>query len=247
MLNVIFSFLLFFYSLNSNAIMGGELVNANQAIARVTVSLSLVGASSDQRGYCSAVLISNHAAITAAHCVVDKSPASVLITFGTVASQATQFRVLNNIIIPHEYHPYGDQLPNMKNAFDIAILLFDGGLPDGFQVAQMQSGNPLLAKNVIHIAGFGITSAEATNGGVLRTCVTQVLDPHYSESEIELLASHECSPATGDSGGPVFTVNSGVVSFYAIHNWGWHDAAQNPTIGVHTRIGFYYPWINSFL
>ena len=224
------------------AIQGGSPVSASSVLAKSEISLGDLSSGTLFRSYCSGTLISNHAIVTAAHCLIGKNPAQTLILFGVNGLTTSVTRTGEKIIIPSQYVPYGDLLPDKRDNFDIGILFFSGELPENFSPAFMVDQELAQNQIPIKIAGFGLP-----NAGILNQCVTRVINDSYSRSEFQLKGDLTCSPATRDSGGPDFRIKNGKVYLYGIHNWGWHDQNGNPNYSVEARISFYAPWIRQLI
>lgn len=225
-------------------IIGGTDVLPSQAIATSAVSIS----TTDAKAFCSAVLVHPSAVLTAAHCVKGKSARSLFVTFGLNGTTSTIYRGALQVYYPRQYQEYASRLPNAFNVYDIAIIIFEGSLPRGYKPAIMvKDAAALRAGDAIEIGGYGM-SANDGRAGVLRSCITSIANPNFSESEFQIYASNQCTPAGGDSGGPVYRVDAkNNVYVYGLNIWGWHKDDGSPLYGVHTRIASYYPWIMAVL
>ena len=226
----------------SLAIQGGQSVDSHSPLAAVSVSLGDISSGKIQNSYCSGTLVSAHALVTAAHCVLGKNPAEIMVEFGIDATTTTIFRSVTQIVIPQEYQPYDSQLPKIRDAQDIGIVFFSGELPAGFKPAimvdteldQANEGQSFL------VAGFGNPEA-----GSLHTCATTLLRSNFSRSEFQLFESITCALGTGDSGGAVYQIQNQTVALFGIHDWGWHDQNGRPAYSVETKLSFYGPWIRT--
>ncbi|MBS1960300.1 MAG: trypsin-like serine protease [Bdellovibrionales bacterium] len=225
-------------------IIGGNDVTPDQSIAASAVSLS----TSTVKAFCSRVLIHPSAILTAAHCVKGRPVSTLAVTFGLNGTTTPLYRGAYQVYIPKQYDEYASRLPNVKNAYDIAIVIFSGSLPRGYKPALMVKDAAVLhTGDAVEVGGFGMSNS-AGSAGVLRTCLTTVLNPAYSTSELQLNASSRCAPAGGDSGGPMFRVGvRNNVYLYGLTIWGWHNDDGSPLYGIHTRVATYYPWIMAVL
>ena len=227
---------------HASAVQGGAVPSSHSAIAQVSVSLGDLSSASLSRSFCSGTLISEQAVVTAAHCLLGKTAAQVVVQFGVEGLSTTVLRPGMKIVIPLEYQPYDQLLPDARETHDIAILFFAGGMPSGFKAAVMVDQELTQASNqtIVSIAGFG-----APQKGTLRTCATKIEDAQFSRSEFELLSDSNCALGGGDSGGAVYVVLNHEVQLYGLHNWGWHHPDGSVAYSVETRMSFYGPWIRT--
>jgi secreted trypsin-like serine protease len=230
------------FSHSSFAIQGGQEADPRAALTATAISLGDLSSGSLVRSYCSGVIVSEHTIVTAAHCLTGKDPAQIVVLFGFNGNMTSVMRLGQEIHIPVEYQAYNQSLPDTLDHYDIGVLRFEGDLPPGFQPATLisQELNATEIGQNFTVAGFGLPKT-----GVLFLCDVKLLNPDYARSEFELSASTTCSPASGDSGGPVFRASGNTISLYGLHNWGWHDGAGNPSMSVEVKISFYVPWILS--
>ena len=230
---------------NAIAINGGIPVDWRTPMAQTFVSLAEGDCNGDlSRSFCSGVLLSDRALVTAAHCLYGKDTKRLFVTLGTDGNRSDSLRPASRIVIHPSYQPYGNQLPQIRNTSDIALLFFEGGLPQGYLPALLASSlqNSARGHGVISIAGFG-----NPNRGVLYACNTQVQNQNFSNSEIELYGYSSCSPNGGDSGGATYQVIGNRIVLFGIHNWGWSNPDGTPLYSVEASIPYYQTWIQNLI
>jgi hypothetical protein len=157
-----------------------------------------------EKSFCTAVVVSSRAVLTARHCVQGKKARELL--FGADI-RAPQFRrpVLTSAAHPTE---------------DIAVVQFAGGLPTGFLATRLAPPEfGLKSGERITITGFGFTLPSSSKGsGTLSKTVLPFrfsrIDPQkWDVATMPLLwldATQGSGACHGDSGGPAFVERGSV-------------------------------------
>jgi secreted trypsin-like serine protease len=219
-------------------IIGGKNVRKDDGLAAVTVALMNV----QSGALCTATLLSQSIALTAAHCV-DGRAEDMRLLFGTKLKGDVR-RVLNFATPSSWLHQEGLE----KDTGDLALLNFEGGLPLTAGVADLMSSNEHLSDgDVVTLAGFGISkAANQTGHGILRSVEVRIKDSHYSSTEILLDQTDRKGACHGDSGGPAFIQDSnGELKLWGVTSRGVEDPADLCIgLSVYTRIEAYLDWIN---
>jgi len=179
------------------------IVNGQEIRKRSSLSRSVVAIVSDRnegQALCTGTLITQDAVLTAAHCV-DEDPHSIRIGFsnnlkdgrGQIFRDVTHF----------SQHPKWKSHPD-TGLGDVAILMFAGGVPDGFEVATLAPKTVELAVGTqVFFLGYGVTNGTTHEGaGVLRETTSQVTKV-VSSTQVQT-DGQEASVCFGDSGGPAF-------------------------------------------
>lgn len=161
-------------------VIGGAAVSSSSVIAQRTVGLFFEGTTSvngKQEGYvalCSGSILDSSRILTAAHCVQNFQGGAVVFSAdqmyplldqaskGGIASVTDKVRVIKTAVA----QPGFPGMSNANNAAefnDLAIITFDGGLPQGYEPAKFLDKATVLSalavnKNVI-LAGYGLTVA----------------------------------------------------------------------------------------
>lgn len=198
--------------------------------------------------FCGGAIYNAHTVITAAHCVVGRSPSSIQIRYNSLTHGSGGTLVSVSEIRVHPSYS-SSTLDN-----DIAVLRLASALTLGQTQAQAvampaQGSDPAAGTSVI-AAGWGTTSS----GGSLSAQLMQVTLPIVARATAQ--ADYGTSSITnnmiaaglpqggkdacqGDSGGPLTA--AGVL--VGITSWG-RGCAQANYPGIYTRVGNYVTWIH---
>ena len=224
----------------------GQGVNPGDWIARSVVAL--VATNSRSQALCTASIVAEDLAITAGHCISDLGSSigkdavkpNFTLFFGAEIRHldAAHIREVDAVEIPKDWKPSSHK---KQNTSDVALVHFSGGLPDGYQAADLMPFDRILTKGEdIELAGYGISNATADTGaGVLRKVLVNMKDPDFSSTEVELDQSHGGGACHGDSGGPAFLMIKGYPYLFGITSRG--SGACDETV-IYTRISAFSEW-----
>ena len=219
-------------------IIGGHTTPSSSHIAHSTVAL--IAQSSQGQSLCTASVVANDLAVTAAHCVSDGAARlqNMTLYFTTRLTQVSeaQTREVDHIAVHPSWSP-----GRAVNTADVAVLHFNGGLPQGYMPAALLPFDAeLAAGESVEIAGYGISDAQNDAGsGVLRQIELKIANPRFSETEVELDQSHGGGACHGDSGGPAYVVIAGQPYLFGITSRGSGDCDVDV---IYTRIAAYGDW-----
>jgi secreted trypsin-like serine protease len=223
-------------------IIGGQVVGANDFISHSVVAL--VSTSATSQALCTASIVANDLAITAAHCAKDQARAPQaqmdLIFNNNIRAANPVVRVVDRVEIPTEWNPASDG----NDTSDVALLHFGGGLPAGYVVSDLLPFNQVLTvgESVV-LAGYGITDANADTGeGILRKTLVSIANPNYSPSEVELDQSHGGGACHGDSGGPAYVMIQNHPYLFGITSRGGGACDEDV---IYTEISAYADWFTA--
>ena len=239
----IYFYIFFIYSAHAD-IVGGEEVKVRDPIRKSTAAL--YEPSPDGRGgaLCTASIISNDTALTAAHCIDPHSPKPTLIFGNDIRSPDSQKRTVTGSLVNPIWKTH--QGVGMDQG-DIAVIKFPGGLPSGYQPIETEQSDEALKRGKTAIlAGYGVNDGVNKSGaGTLRKASVKIDDPRAGKTEMILDQSHGRGACHGDSGGPAF-VRSGRRSVLAgVTNRSYPDSAPDDCGHkvVYTKVSAYQPWI----
>ena len=225
----------------ASPIVQGTKVTAGNRVSKTVVAL--IGSSAQGQSLCTASLVAQDLAVTAAHCVTEENSAQAIpltIIFATDihAATANQIRKVDGVRFPVEWNPAAQ---GAKNTADVAVLHFSGGLPVPYEASDLLPFDQVLKKGeVVEIAGYGISNATTDQGeGILRHTNITLIEPAYSATEVRLDQSHGGGACHGDSGGPAYLVISGQPYLFGITSRG--SGACDIDV-IYTRLEPYRAW-----
>jgi secreted trypsin-like serine protease len=221
------------------SIIGGIPVKPGEAIAR-----SIVGVvDSFTKMTCSASILSNSLAVTAAHCVAASVAEDVYVIFGTDINVSKDRR---RIVGYRIYQNSRNILDEPKNVGDIAVVKFSGGLPSGYAPAELVADSELIKTGaVVTLAGYGMSNATTKEGvGILRKANTQIVDATWSKTEILIDQSKGKGACRGDSGGPAYLASPKSLLLFGVTSRGIKDPNYQCNAYVaYTNVLSYLSWI----
>ncbi|WP_413290517.1 S1 family peptidase [Bdellovibrio sp. HCB337] len=206
-------------------IINGETVSASDDIAKTTVQIFTFQVAHDDAGRalvrgvagCTGTLLAEDILLTAAHCTTE-NPYYIILYFSNEAPKdfkAFMASINTNPLVRRVVGgKVGTQWPKLVSGKvgdwgDIALLKFEGGIPEGYQLAELLPAKEKLAVDQpITLAGFGITDGikQTPSTQLLKVDVT-ILDPTYTKTEM-VIDSGDKGPCHGDSGGPAYVTGS---------------------------------------
>ncbi|MBI3544333.1 MAG: S1 family peptidase [Deltaproteobacteria bacterium] len=206
-------------------LVGGEPVADGSPLARQTVALGWRG-----DAFCSATIVAEDLVVTAAHCVRNSHDIEVLFETDTVSEKNPRRRPIVGYELAPGYDPDDEHPerrdPPPRNRADFALVRFTGGLPAGFNPAQLVPADHVFHDaDEIELAGYGGTFDHTTPNdpvGILRAGHARLRDARFSPTELQIDASEESSShnAGGDSGGPALVRIGGEPYLFGVCNWG---------------------------
>ena len=205
-------------------------------------SVMLLKTSGGSAGFCTGVVVSKRAILTAAHCV--SSAATMRVHYRDGAG-APVLKAVSAIMVHPGYVADGKQ--RRVVTIDMALVLAAEPLEARFQPAQLSNGEPLNVGDALTLAGFGLSrEGEGKSSGQFRYAPIAVRAPL---SKI-LLWAHDPShkgvgACTGDSGGPIYAQSGAVAALSA-----WADGDAKHFCGDLTQGVLVAPqrgWIDSVL
>ena len=175
-------------------------------------ALMVLASSGSGGGFCTGVIIAPTIVLTAAHCV--SSPNATRIYFKSGAKP--NFMEVAATAVHPQYRP---QAPRTRErSIDLALIRTSTILPTPFKPIPLDDREPRIGE-AYGLSGFGVTrEGRGDTGGVLRWGQVKARAPL---SQILLWAEDSAAKGfgacEGDSGGPVFALDTGAL--VAITSW----------------------------
>jgi secreted trypsin-like serine protease len=221
------------------SIIGGAPVASADPIASSTVALLAGGA------LCTASIIEDDIAVTAAHCVDGARLSQMKLVFARSAAAASAQVAVIGAVMHARYRSVG---ANEADQGDIALVRFAGGIPAGYRKAKLLTDlTQLRLGGTVTLAGFGITQTHPhTGSGSLRKTTVEIAKVSHGATEILFDQREGQGACHGDSGGPAFVSVRGEQLLFGVTNRGFDD--DRDTCGryaVYTKIQTYKSWISA--
>ncbi len=198
------------YAKNSNFIVGGDLVEQDDLVAKSTVLIAFVpAAGSEVIASCSGILIATDKVLSAAHCAEwvskDVVPVIVFATNGFEAGKNIRRASVQSI-----YPEYSENA-----LFDLAIFKFSGEPVNGYQPVNIKKQNIADGKKVI-VAGYGKYNIKEGVDYKLRKANKSIYRLPYNPELLYIRQSNGTGICFGDSGGPAYIQENEALSVVAV-------------------------------
>jgi hypothetical protein len=253
-------------NLNRSAIFGGSDISTDHKLAHTVIAIHSIYPGANEGTICSGTLISESHVITAAHCLIEKGVARTVL-FGVDAKNPDHRRKIVSEdahpdwakiekihAMPEEERSVADHVLYLNSSWsDMAVLKFEGGLPDGYFASEILTDTRHLEQGVkVIAAGYGVSeTSNGTGTGRLRSAELLVHDPNYHDDEFSIEQT-EAGTCEGDSGGPIFyRENNGAnkndkLLLAGLTSHGINDVECRGTT-VFTSVGKYAEWLKTHL
>ncbi len=185
---------------------------------------------------CSGTIISESAILTAAHCEN---------SFGTIHFG------MGNVTKPVQYKAvHADYDKQDKLSPDIAIIFFEGGLPEGFEPMPLATEMDIVSKaEEVFVAGFGQDIAKRI--GQLKHFKSLVLEDSFVDQGLLIIDNDEQGHACfGDSGGTSYIVEGDEAVLVGVNsNIGpkFQDVLCKTEFMISAYVPYHIDWIEAQL
>jgi hypothetical protein len=225
---------------------GGQVIAPSDSVAASTVFVLAQG-----NGYsftCSGVIVANDAVLTAAHCLdlVSSQGVAVGIAF-TTNVYGSGYRV-TKVPIFKQHENYVPHRHFAGGSSDIAILNFDGGLPEGYKPVRLWNDARIPTNARTLVAGYGVQDENKVSetAGVLKKGGSSLAVRDLNATESEMGVNPSFSPVEGDSGGPLYIERAGELFLFGLVSRGdcvylCNGADRLGTI--FTRVAAFRQWV----
>lgn len=231
---------------SSFGIVGGEVLGSGNILSQSTVMVVHVN-TKKETSICTGTLIDDDKVLTAAHCISPFSMGTTGIAFTNNVSCAEQapIRTLRRISksVSHDnYNYWARDISALNNAsHDLAILKFEGSIPEGYKVRPLPQPTFFTATtDTLVMSGYGRTSEnDEKSSGTLRfttlpaTAIlgTSVYIPLLKRTisiEKSLLVDQATrGVCSGDSGGALYVNNANGLTLVGITSMGIDNRAED--------------------
>jgi V8-like Glu-specific endopeptidase len=222
-----------------NSIVRGQTLKEDDESGHSVVALIFEKA--DGQALCTGTILSEDTILTAAHCV-DGRPRRISVIFGPTVKKAERQNTRSvDTYVQHSRW----QRPTEKGRGDLALVHFQGGLPQGFKPVTLAQANVALKPGTpVKMIGYGVTNGRTETGsGTLRVAQSTVLS-QYSSTEI-VTDGKKSSVCFGDSGGPAFVSDKKTKTKFRLVQWGVASSVLNHSCNeasIHTSVMSYSRW-----
>lgn len=245
---------------SSEKMVKGQKVDPEDPIASHTVSIMDPDPEIGQ--YCSAVVLARDVLLTAAHCFNDKSRRAYAF-FGTAYNPKLSMKQqplvkIRRIAVHAQYSQekgdtYDSKIADAERPedlvspgrplYDIALAYLDSRIPDSYQPTPLAGGAVDLVNGEITTAGFGCTTTLCRGKtNILRKVSMRYVKTFPEASMVALTSGQRSGSCSGDSGGPDFIDEGGILRVFALVSTG-PDACE-AGLSVDTLIEPYKGWID---
>jgi secreted trypsin-like serine protease len=213
------------------------------------------------RNFCGGSIVDRYWILTAGHCSVaaNNDPANISVVYGTSKYGSGGVRSTVEKIFLHPNLKLIDGNGDYDNDFAL-LKLRDRIDENGKPIALPQPGTTLSESDIVTVTGWGAVSNNSGHSDDLRGVTLPVVSNATCQSSFAKQPGYANSPITkamlcaglkqggldscsGDSGGPLSIVSSGIRTLEGVVSWGPDLCAQPGQYGVYARVSEALDWI----
>ncbi|MCX6118164.1 MAG: trypsin-like serine protease [Proteobacteria bacterium] len=197
-------------SFSEQKIVGGEEIPADHSIAKSTVALVN---SLNLKSFCSGVVIARRVVLTAAHCILQTTPDSV-VSFGNISEETPTIKIGHSVTHPDFDESQLEIEEPLSIPADIGLIFLESDAPVSFAPNTLPTNDKQISGNdALVLAGYGASEVRPNKGlGVLRAVTTSVSKIDSVNHELRYGGQRGKTACVGDSGGPAFTTSKSKTS-----------------------------------
>lgn len=223
------------------------IINGEEVAADSKLNTSIVAIyNSVTTELCTGSLLPGNIVLTAAHCI-GSTPESMFVLFDTnLSSKSERRQVLKTKV--HPLWQYQIDKGRAPVVGDIALILFNGSVPEKYKPAKMLGDLRELKDSAeVVIAGFGMFDGVKKDGsGTLRQATIKIAKADYNQIEVKLDQRNGQGACHGDSGGPAYIFNNGEYLLWGITSRGSEDPNDECSqYSIYTNAVVFVPWMIS--
>jgi secreted trypsin-like serine protease len=225
-----------------DSIVGGSEVRESDPVAATTVAIQ--GHDSEGSYLCSGSIIAQDLVVTAGHCLSDDG-SSLTILFRRDVHGTGEKVTTDGGMRPENYYGGATQ---KREHFDIALLHFQGGLPEGYRPVQvLENESEIRDGTEVILAGYGDTVGMSDLGlssggthGTLRKTHVSIAQADFNAGEFRTDESHGKGSCNGDSGGPALLETSQGLVLAGLTSRGDPSCEES---GTYTKLPAFKSWL----
>jgi hypothetical protein len=233
----------------AGGIIGGQAVAPTDPIAKTIVAIY----DKEKQTLCTGSILSKELQliITAAHCANKEDPQAMVLIFGTSLPTKNGPPPVFRQVVDLRINPRYEQVMTMfeqnqtlaadsvKEWGDIAVLKFVGGLPPGYEAADLLNVKVPLRNGLrVTLAGYGeIDGNRHISSDKLNRADVVLADAGFSPTEVMMDQRNGKGACHGDSGGPAYIAVGGKTYLFGVTSRGVRDPGNNcSTFSVYSNI-----------
>ncbi len=196
---------------NADGIIGGRVVKPMDVIASRVLMVVSYNASG-RTNLCTGTPIKEDVILTAAHCV--QNAVKVKVAFGLNIVD-----VQNNPVIQASSFKFNTDYDENHDQYDLALVRLPRPIPSNYSVSKIYDGTQEITSETVTLAGYGITSSNGNDAGILRITTKSLKNITVQRDSILITQQSYNGVCSGDSGGPLFVQVGSELQLYGVNSY----------------------------